>query len=204
MPSANDEVALVDREDKQAEAEMATKVRAHKRAVAKLRKKCAKSKGGVIHVSEPTAAATPPVVKEPPVPIEQCDKRVSRVWEIIKQGILDPEKHKDAWLINTAEAQDKRGKLGTVLHPKWQPAPDVYFYHDPAIDALVVLDQAPETMASNKGQRMMFGIKRTDLCCCDAPEHKSQGKFRLPMICHGDCRQSPLPHLTGTAILKEK
>jgi hypothetical protein len=188
MPSANDLVAAgCDSSDKEKEGDQksdekalgpkdnATTAKKHQRIVGRLRKKCAKSPDGVAKVEEPA----------PTIPLEECEKRVNRVWAILKHGILDADAHKDAWLINTAEANSKRGQFGTVLHPKWQPAPDTYFYHDEEIDALLVMDRSPETLAKNKGKAYLIGLQKDQVCCCDAAEHQNAKRFRMPLIHRG-------------------
>jgi hypothetical protein len=145
-------------------------------------------------------------VSEPPdqirekVPLADCAKRVDRVWEILKCGVLDPDRYKDAWLINTAEAVKSKGQFGNIMHPKWRPAADTYFYHDTEIDALIVLDRAPETLAANKGNATILGIKKGEVCCCDAIEHAK--KFKMPVLNRGDCRNNPLPIFEGSVVTK--
>lgn len=193
MPSINDPVA--------AEAYVKPKkpmsAKKQQRIVNRLRKKCAKAVDGVLKLDEP--ASTPLPVGEV-VPESECANRVERTWNILKAGILDPEQHKDAWLINTAEAQTHRGQFGTVLHPKWQPAPDCYFFHDPEIDALLVMDRSERTLVANKRKPMMFGVKRDQCCCCDSPAHLGRSLFKIPLLNRGDCRTAPLPHLQGEVV----
>lgn len=145
----------------------------------------------------------------PPAP--PCKERCDRVWALLKHGILDPEDHKDAWLIDRKEMDEKRGSYAHVLHPKWRCCPDVYFYHDSSEgkDVLVVMDRRPETVTSMGGRPKLYGVHRDQVCCCDEtlpPASRCRVdvdgdlKLYIPLLNRGDCSASPLPMMTGVVV----